>query len=74
MINYAKHLLALLASLCVGFYLGGYWVSGMVKTHSDLLIRQNWLTTVNNVLWIGLVMGIICAGIWLKVDYMEHNE
>jgi len=74
MLQYAKHFLALLATLCVGFYLGGYWVANMVKSNSGLLFKPTWLVVVNNILVIGLVCGIVCAGVWVKVDYMEHNE
>jgi hypothetical protein len=74
MTNALKHVCALLSACCLGFYLGGYYVRGMVLSNADVLFRQQWMMIVDNALIVALLAGIVAAAVWIGVDYNDTTE
>jgi hypothetical protein len=68
-----KQALVVVSSGSSGFYVGGRYVGGLAI--SEYIGEQPaWLGTAQQTMWTVLALGVLCIGLWIVMDYSEHNE
>lgn len=67
-----KPIVGFLFSLCVGFYLGGRYVGALAKP-TGVFTQPEWIATAQSTMWAVLLMGVLCAILWIGIDYVEHQ-
>jgi hypothetical protein len=63
-----KQTLVVLASACVGFYLGGRYTGSLVQTEY-VIQKPNWMLTAQGTMWAALLAAGVCVLAWIILDY-----
>jgi len=68
-----KQTLVVLASSCVGFYLGSRYTGSLVQ-REYIGQKPGWMIQTQNMMWAALIAAAVLVVAWIVLDVWEHSN